>query len=178
MSNKEILENACTSVIELTEHCDPYDISTYASLYHLMRFIRAEIRDCSHNEQFYKMYEIISANSARLKKLADIKTVPDVEKERSTDIPMQIANTHLSINWLICKALREKTVEDYIRLYHIAALYVQKLFHIAYKSGFLSLFCEIHRDVEWLENKMKPDGIHYEKIFKGDGFCANYYNPQ
>ncbi|MCM1330560.1 MAG: hypothetical protein NC253_14110, partial [Ruminococcus sp.] len=139
MSDKEIID-ACTSVITLIEHCDLYDISTCTSLYHLARFIRAEIRDFgSHNEQFDKMYETITINSARLKKLADIKTITDVETERGINIPIEFANIHLSINWLICKALREKTVEDYIRLYHIADLYVQKLFRIAYKSGFLSL---------------------------------------
>ncbi|MCM1330910.1 MAG: hypothetical protein NC253_15930, partial [Ruminococcus sp.] len=167
MLHKEIVESAYTAIIELADNCDLDDISTCTSLYHLTRFVRSSIRDFyANNEQFDKMYEIISANSARLKKLADIKTVPDVEKERSINIPIKFANIHLSINWLICKALREKSAEDYVRLYNIAALYVQKLFHIAYKSGFLSLFCEIRRDVGWLENKMKLDGIHYEKIFK------------
>ncbi|MCM1382654.1 MAG: hypothetical protein NC192_12005 [Muribaculaceae bacterium] len=174
MLQKNIIENAYTAIIELADNCDLDDISTCASLYHLARFIRAEIRDFNSNDkQFDKMYDTVNINSARLKKLADIKTITDVETERSINIPIEFANIHLSINWLICKALREKSAENYVHLYNIAALYAQKLSCVTDKSV-SPLIYEIRRDIRWLDAKINPD----KKISEGDDFYAYYYNHQ
>ncbi|MCM1060532.1 MAG: hypothetical protein NC452_09575 [Eubacterium sp.] len=195
MLQKNIIENAYTAIIELTEHCDLYDISTCTSLYHLARFIGSAIRDlCSYNTQFDKMYDIITINSARLKKLLPKSIIQQGVKFLHNE-PLAvtpITHAYNAISFLICESLKENYNENFLGLHNIARLFVQKRSeyqlwlklhpNIANYNEIVQFIYEtdlkIRRYIYWLEVKIRSNGIKYDKIFEGDDFYAYYYNHQ
>ncbi|MCM1327839.1 MAG: hypothetical protein NC253_00220, partial [Ruminococcus sp.] len=101
-----------------------------------------------------------------------------VNTEASSLIPMPISNAHFALIKLIRQSLNNKTTDNFLRLYDISNLYVQRLFQYCdwvnahreienYEliSGFLLIFvAEIRQHTSWLESAMKFNGIAYEKI--------------
>lgn len=72
MFPKSIIENAYTALIELADIYNLDDRFTRSNIYHLMRFVRAAIREYpERTNEFDAMFDTLSSHSAKLKRLSD-----------------------------------------------------------------------------------------------------------
>ncbi|MCM1330263.1 MAG: hypothetical protein NC253_12590 [Ruminococcus sp.] len=142
MFPKSIIENAYTALFELADISDLDDRFTRSNIFHLMRFIRAAIRDYPEkSDDLNAMFDNLSAYSARLKRLSDKKisryviglsyTVKKDANKWNMTVPIPISNAHTSLILLVRNCLKEKSKGNYLRLYNIAELYVPKFLDYA-----------------------------------------------
>ncbi|MCM1480431.1 MAG: hypothetical protein NC085_12065 [Muribaculaceae bacterium] len=181
----KIVKNACKAAIEIAQNYTFDDNRNLSRIYHLIKLARASAREFADTDkELSEMFDTLSMYAAKLKRNPDVKIIQVqyvltcVNTEVSTLIPMPISNAHFALIKLIRQSLKNKAVDDYIRLYDVSNLYVQRLFQYCdwvnahreienYEliSGFLLIFvAEIRQHTSWLESAMKFNGIAYEKI--------------
>ncbi|MCM1382655.1 MAG: hypothetical protein NC192_12010 [Muribaculaceae bacterium] len=135
MLPKSIIENAYTALIELADTYDLDDRFTRSNIFHLMRFVRAAIRDYPEkSDELDAMFDNLSAYSASLKRFSAKGIAKYVMKlnygvkneidKKDMIVPISINNAQTSLILLIRNCLKEKSKEKYLRLYNIAELYV------------------------------------------------------
>ncbi|MCM1330559.1 MAG: hypothetical protein NC253_14105 [Ruminococcus sp.] len=135
MFPKSIIENAYKALFELADISDLDDRFIRSNIFHLMRFVRGAIRDYPEKtDELDAMFDNLSAYSARLKRLSAkgiAKYVIGLSYTVRKDVhrldmivPIPICNAHTSLILLIRGCLKEKSVNNYLRLYNIAELYV------------------------------------------------------
>lgn len=182
MYNIKIFEEACKSIIELADNVSN-DRVERSMIYHLLKFIRAAVRDFSNNSD-KSMVDLLNAYAAKIKKSAGGKIARYVIAERSDErkkgeiIPMPIMNAHCSFIGLLKRALRENDVENYTRIHKIENLYTHKFFEYSdwvdthpeienqyIKSTMLMALCsELGRYGGYLKHEMKNAGLECDEI--------------
>ncbi len=70
----KILENACAAAIELANNCADCDAKTQGYIYHLVKFVRAAIRDFPEKtDNLNDMFDLLGKYANRLKRITNNK---------------------------------------------------------------------------------------------------------
>ncbi|MDE6594106.1 MAG: hypothetical protein K2K57_13720 [Oscillospiraceae bacterium] len=178
MYNIKILENAVTAAIELAEGCKPDSRSDCRDIYHIVKFVRASIRDFPEITD-KAMFDTLSMHAARLRKIAGGKITRHVIVSDSGEIfPLSITNTYGSLAHLIRRKLLKKDVTNFLRLHKIAELFMQRFCEYSGVVNtdpipenmkmqdclFYAFFLVVGRYVDLLEQAMKREDIPYDEI--------------
>ncbi|MDE6592776.1 MAG: hypothetical protein K2K57_06925 [Oscillospiraceae bacterium] len=178
MYNIKILENAVTAAIELAESCTPDSRSDCRDIYHIVKFVRAAVRDCP-KITYKAMFDTLSMHAARLRKIAGGKITGHVIVSDSGEIfPLSITNTYGSLAHLIRRKLLNKDVKNFLRLHNIAELFMHRFCEYSDMADanhslenlnmqdclFYSFLLVVERYIDLLEQAMKRDEIQYDEI--------------
>ncbi len=180
MYNIKILENACTAAIELADNCADDDAKTQGYIYHLVKFVRAEIRDFPEKtDKLNEAFELLGKYANRLKRSAgDRLSKFIISGNDGEKITLPINNIQGLLIHLIRQNLKEKNACNYLQIHKIADLYVHRLFE--YWTGIdddpdtldkfifgtiLDAHCmELVHHICWLENALRFQEISYDDI--------------
>ena len=182
MYNSKILNKAVSSIIDLAENVSD-DRRERSMVYHLLKFIRAAVRDFAENMD-KSMVDILGAYAAKIKRSTDGKISKFValelhaNYEKSEVIPMPITNANEALLHLIQQNLRGRNRDNYSAIHKIADLYLRKFFEYSdwldahpdvenceLKQIMLTAFCsELGLHIGWLEDAMKFEEIPYDDI--------------
>ncbi len=180
MYNIKILENACTAAIELADNCTDCDAKTQGYIYHLVKFVRAEIRDFPEKtDKLNEAFELLDKYANRLKKSAgDRLSKFIIAGDHGEKITLPINNIQGSLIHLIRQNLKEKNACNYLQIHKIADLYAHRFFeywktidddsdspdwfvidHMLYAFSM-----ELVHHICWLENALRFQEISYDDI--------------
>lgn len=152
-------------------------------VYHLLKFIRAAVRDFPENTD-KSMVDILGAYAAKIKRFTDgkISRIAIVERHDGNKIgeiiPMPITNAHDSIIHLIRHNLRGSNRENYSAVHKITNLYTHRLFEYLdwldvhpnienwelKHALIIALSGELGLNTGWLEKAMRFEEIPYDDI--------------
>lgn len=106
----KILENAYTSAIELAESCTPDSLSDCRDIYHIVKYVRAAVRDFpDRSNSLGEMFDVLSMHAAKLKRIAGGKISEHVIVSDSGEMfPLFITNSCGSLAHLIRRRLNKK----------------------------------------------------------------------
>lgn len=181
MYNIKILNEAVSSIIELAENVSDDRRERY-SIYHLLKLVRAAVRDFSKNTD--DNADRLNAYAAKIKRFTDgkISRIAIVKRHDGNEIgeivPLPITNTHDAVIHLIRQNLRIRNRENYSAVHKIADLYMHRFFEYSdyvdkhpdiedweFKQTLLTAFCaEIGLHIGWLEKAMRFEEIPYDDI--------------
>ena len=180
MYNIQILENAYTAVIELANSCTSKKLSTCRDVYHIVKYVRASVRDFPEKiAELDKMSDILNMHAARLRKMAVGKITEHIIVNENGEIfPLPFSNPCGSLAYLIRRKLNENDVSNFLNLYKIADLYMHRYFEYTYITANTSdadtwyvkealidvLFSKIRKYIGYLELAMNREGIDFRKI--------------
>ena len=180
MYNIKIIENAYASAIKLADSCTPDKLSSCRDVYHILKFVRASVRDFPQkNTALDEMYDILNAQAARLKKMAGGKISEHLIANADGEIfPLPLSNPCGSLAHLIRRKINENDVDNFLHLYKISELYMHRYFEYADSTACTSdsdtrysnkaltdVFFSIIRKYIWrLEMAMSREGIAFGKI--------------
>ncbi len=182
MYNIKILNKAVSAIIELADNVSD-DRQERSMIYHLLKFIRAAVRDFSENND-KSMVDTLGAYAAKIKRSTDggiarfIALEFHANYEKSAVIPMPITNANEAILHLIQKNPQEKNSANYAAVHKIADLYLRRFFEYSYwldarpyienwdvKQALLCAFsAEMGLHIGYLENAMRNNGLKYDDI--------------
>lgn len=182
MYNIKILNKAVSAIIELADNVSD-DRQERSMIYHLLKFIRAAVRDFPENTD-KSTVDILGAYAAKIKRSTDggivrfIALERHAEYEKSEVIPMPITNANEAILHLIRKNLQEKNSNNYAAVHKIADLYLRRFFEYSdwldarpyienwdVKQALLCAFsAEMGLHIGCLENNMRNNGLKYDDI--------------
>lgn len=130
MYNIKILENAYASAIELAESCTSEKPSTCCDVYHVVKYVRASVRDFPEKAaELDEMYDILNAQAARLRRMAGGKITEHIIVNENGEIfPLPLSNSCGALAHLIRRKLNENDVDNFLHLYKISALYMHRYF--------------------------------------------------
>ena len=178
MYNIKTLENAVTAAIELAESCKPDSRSDCRDIYHIVKFVRASVRDFPKITD-KAMFDTLGMHAARLKKIADGKITRHVIVSDSGEIlPLSITNTYGSLAHLIRRKLLKKDVKNFLRLHKIAELFMCRFYLISLGLRgqiipenlrlqdclFYAFFMVVRHYIDLLEQAMRREEIPYDEI--------------
>lgn len=172
----KILENAYTSAIELAESCTSDSLSDCRNIYHIVKYIRAAVRDFpNRSNSLEEMFDMLSMHAARLKRIAGGKISSHLIVSDSGEIfPLSITNPCSSLAHLIRRRLHKKDTENFLRLHKITDLFMHLFFE--YSCNLSEESHEMQDDLLFtcllmlehynamLERAMTSEGIPYDKI--------------
>ena len=182
MYNVKILNEAVSSIIDLAENVSD-DRRERSMVYHLLKFIRGEVRDFPENSDKTTV-DILGAYAAKIKHSTNgeiskfITLNLHANYEKGEVIPLPITNANEALLHLIQQNLREKNRDNYSAIHKIADLYLRKFFEYSdwldahpdvenceLKHIMLTAFCsELGLHIGWLEDAMKFEEIPYDDI--------------
>ncbi|MDE7288289.1 MAG: hypothetical protein K2N71_02140 [Oscillospiraceae bacterium] len=182
MYNAKILNEAVSSIIAIADSVSD-DHQECSMVYHLLKFIRAAVRDFPDNDD-HTTVDLLNAYAAKIKQFMDGKISKFIalelhaNYEKSEVIPLPITNANEALLHLIQKNLREKNRDNYSAIHKIADLYLRKFFEYSdwldahpdvenceLKHIMLTAFCsELGLHIGWLEDAMKFEEIPYDDI--------------
>ena len=182
MYNSKILNKAVSSIIELAENVSD-DRMECSMVYHLLKFIRASVRDFPDNDDHITV-DLLNAYAAKIKRSTYggiarfIALERHAEYEKNEVIPMPITNANEAILYLIRKNLQEKNSENYATVHKISDLYLRRFFEYSdwldarpyienwdVKQALLCAFsAEIGLHIGSLEKAMRNNGLKYDDI--------------
>ena len=178
MYNVTILENAVTAAIELAESCKPDSRSDCRVIYHIVKFVRASVRDFPQIID-KTMVDTLSMHAARLRKIAGGKISRHVIVSDSGEIfPLSITNTYGSLAHLIRRKLLKKDVKNFLRLHNIAEPFMHRFPEYSDVVNtdpipenmkmqdclFYAFLLVLGRYIDLLEQAMKREKIPYDEI--------------
>ena len=178
MYNIKILENAVTAAIELSESCTPDSRSDCRDIYHIVKFVRASVRDFPETVD-KSMIDTLGMHAARLRKIAGGKITRHVIISDIGEIfPMSITNTYGSLAHLIRRKLLKKDVKNYLRLHKIADLFMHRFSEYSDVVNtdpipenmkmqdclFYAFFLVVGHYIDLLEKAMRREKIPYDEI--------------
>ncbi|MCM1480430.1 MAG: hypothetical protein NC085_12060 [Muribaculaceae bacterium] len=185
MYNKKVVKNACKAAIDLSKDYTFDNNPTRSCIYHLVKLARVSAKEfIETDDELREMFDTLGVYAAKLKRIPNLKIIQgqyvltyDDEKVK-IPVPTPMSNAHNSVIRLIRNSLNNRTKDDYVRLYDISNLYVQKLFQYSdwlqvhesiekydMINGLLwALVSEIWRHTYWLENAMNFEHIKYDEI--------------
>ncbi len=180
MYNIKILENTCTAAIELADNCTDCDAKTQGYIYHLVKFVRAAIRDFPEKtDKLNDMFDLLGKYANRLKKSAGDRLSKFIFAGNNGEkVALPVNNIHGSMMKLISKNLREKNTCNYLQIHKIADLYVHRLFEYSdmidanpdtpnwdvINDILYTHSSELRHYIFWLEYAMKFQEISYDDI--------------
>ena len=152
-------------------------------VYHLLKFIRAAVRDFPDNDDHITV-DLLNAYAAKIKRSANgeiskfITLNLHANNEKGEAIPLPITNANEALLHLIQQNLRDRNRENYSAIHKIADLYLRKFFEYSdwldvhhdvenceLKHIMLTAFCsELGLHIGWLEDAMKFEKIPYDDI--------------
>ena len=182
MYNVKILNEAVSAIINLADNVSN-DRRERSMVYHLLKFIRAAVRDFPENTD-KSTVDILGTYAAKIKRSTDggiarfIALERHAEYEKSEIIPMPITNANEAILHLIRKNLQEKNSDNYATVHKIADLYLRRFFEYSdwldarpyienwdVKQALLCAFsAEMGLHIGSLENAMRNNGLKYDDI--------------
>ena len=182
MYNVKILNEAVSSIIAIADSVSD-DRRERSMVYHLLKFIRAAVRDFPQNTND-NTADLLNSYAAKIKRstngeiLRFIALELHANYEKGEVIPMPITNANEALLHLIQQNLREKNRDNYSAVHKIADLYLRRFFEYsdwldAYpdvencelKHIMLTAFCsELGLHIGWLEEAMKFEEIPYDDI--------------
>lgn len=182
MYNIKILNKAVSAIIELASNVSD-DRRERSMIYHLLKFIRAAVRDFPENTD-KSTVDILGAYAAKIKRSTDggvvrfIALERHAEYEKSEIIPMPITNANEAILHLIRKNLQEKNSNNYATVHKIADLYLRRFFEYSdwldarpyienwdVKQALLCAFCsELGLHIGCLEKNMRNNCLEYDAV--------------
>ncbi|MDE6710043.1 MAG: hypothetical protein K2J76_06105, partial [Oscillospiraceae bacterium] len=180
--NIKILNEAVSSIIAIADSVSD-DRRERSMVYHLLKFIRAAVRDFPQNTND-NTADLLNAYAAKIKRFTDGKLSRFVtlelhaNYEKSEVIPMPITNANEAILHLIRKNLQEKNRDNYASVHKIADLYLRRFFEYSdwldarpyienwdVKQALLCAFsAEMGLHIGWLEDAMRNNGLKYDDI--------------
>lgn len=182
MYDIKILNKAVSAIIKLADSVSD-DRQERSMIYHLLKFIRAAVRDFTKNSE-KSAVDILGAYAAKIKRFTDgeiprfIALELHANYEKSEVIPMPITNANEALLHLIRQNLKEKNSDNYPAVYRIADLYLRRFFEYSdwldvhpnienrdLKQTLLIAFCaELRLHINWLENAMSNNCLEYDDI--------------
>ena len=178
MYNIKTLENSVIAAIELAESCTPDSRSDCRDIYHIVKFVRASVRDCPQiNDK--TMFDTLGMHAARLRKIVGGKISRHVIVSDCGEIfPLPITNTYGSLAHLIRRKQLKKDVKNFLRLHNIAELFMHRFCEYSdvittdpipenlkmQECLFYAFFMVVRHYVDLLEQAMKREEIPYDKI--------------
>ena len=190
MYDIETLTRAYFAVIKLADDCTSEDAEALSNSYHLVKFVRAVIRDSLEDTAWFQEFmNVLDISSARLKRrigrnlkqyvLTETKFGSSTSGEGAKrQIYTPVTNAYAAVTYFIYKGLKNNETDNFLRLYNISDLYMQWLFRYAdsvkarpytEKSGDISIALYIiigsmGYHIGYLENAMRAKGIKFNKI--------------
>ena len=180
MYNIQILENAYTAVINLADSCNSKKLSTCRDVYHIVKYVRASVRDFSEKTaELDEMSDILNIHAAKLRKMAGGKITEHIIINENGEIfPLPFSNPCGALVYLIRRKLNENDVSNFLNLYKIADLYMHRYFEYTYIAANTSdvdtwdvkevlidvFFSKIRKYIGYLELAMDREGIAFRKI--------------
>ena len=182
MYNIKILNEAVSSIIAIADSVSD-DHQECSMVYHLLKFIRAAVRDFPPNTD-KTTFDILGAYAAKIKRSANgeiskfIALNLHANYEKGEAVPLPITNANEALLHLIQQNLRKKNRDNYSTIHKIADLYLRKFFEYSdrldahpdvenceLKHIMLTAFCsELGLHIGWLEDAMKFEEIPYDDI--------------
>ena len=182
MYNAKILNEAVSAIIEIADSVSD-DRRERSMVYHLLKFIRAAVRDFPENTD-KSMVDILGAYAAKIKHSTNgviskfITLNLHANYEKGEAIPLPITNANEALLHLIQQNLRDRNRDNYSAIHKIADLYLRKFFEYSdlldahpdvenceLKQIMLTAFCsELGLHIGWLEDAMKFEEIPYDDI--------------
>lgn len=180
MYNIKILENAYASAIELAESCTSEKPSTCRDVYHVMKYVRASVRDFPEKTaELDEMYDILNAQAARLRRMAGGKINEHIIVNENGEIfPLPLSNSCGALAHLIRRKLNENDVDNFLHLYKISDLYMHRYFEYVGNTACTSdsdaryidesltdvFFLKIRKYTVRLEMAMNREKVAFSKI--------------
>lgn len=180
MYSIKILNDAVSAIIELADSCTSEKPSTCSDVYHVMKYVRASVRDFpERTAELDEMYDILNAQAARLRRMAGGKITEHIIVNENGEIfPLPLSNSCGSLTHLIRRKINEDDFGNFLNLYKIADLYMHRYFEYAYiaanttneDTGYVStalidvFFSKIRKYTGYLEFAMDREGIDFRKI--------------
>ena len=182
MYNVKILNEAVSSIIDLADSISD-DRRERSMIYHLLKFIRAAVRDFPDNDDHITV-DLLNAYAVKIKHSTNgeiskfITLNLHANYEKGEVIPLPITNANEALLHLIQKNLREKNRDNYSAVHKIADLYLHKFFEYSdrldahsdvenceLKHIILTAFCsELGLHIGWLEDALRFEEIPYDDI--------------
>ncbi len=182
MYNVKILNEAVSSIIAIADSVSD-DCIELSMVYHLLKFIRATIRDFPDNDD-HTTVDLLNAYAAKIKRSTNgefskfITLNLHANNEKGEAIPLPITNANEALLHLIQQNLRGRNRDNYSAVHNIADLYLRKFFEYSdwldahpdvenceLKQIMLTAFCsELGLHIGWLEDAMKFEEIPYDDI--------------
>ncbi|MCM1060545.1 MAG: hypothetical protein NC452_09640 [Eubacterium sp.] len=190
MYNTKTLINACTAAVELAENYTANKLSTCRDIYHIVKFLRAQIRDFhADNAELNVLFDVLGAQAKRLRKIAKNKlTRHTIYNEYNEKFAFPTANACGSLLKLVKRKFKEKDVESFPFLYQITAFYVPWFLRCSdavctdpnpeiakMQMNMHRMFCSsLWKYIICMEFIMEDRGIEYERTFlKRRILCQN-----
>lgn len=174
MYNIKILENAYTAVIELADSCNSKKLSTCRDVYHIVKYVRASVRDFSEKTaELDEMFDILNMYATRLRKMAGGKINEHIIVNENGEVfPLPFSNPCGALAYLIRRKINENDAANFLNLYKIADLYMHRYFEYTYIAAQTS-------DIDtWYVNEALID-VFFSKIRKYIGyFCICRFPAQ
>lgn len=180
MYSIKILNEAVSAIIELADSCTSEKPSTCCDVYHVVKYVRASVRDFPEkNTALDEMYDILNAQAARLRRMAGGKITEHIIVNENGEIfPLPLSNSCGALAHLIRRKLNENDVDNFLDLYKISELYMYRYFEYADSTACTSdsdtqygnkaltdVFFSIIRKYIWrLEMEMSREGVAFGKI--------------
>ena len=182
MYNIKILNEAVSSIIAIADSVSD-DRQERSMVYHLLKFIRASVRDFPDNDDHITV-DLLNAYAAKIKRYTDggiarfIALNLHANYEKGEVIPLPITNANEALLHLIQQNLRDRNRDNYSAVHKIADLYLRRFFEYSdrldahpdvenceLKHIMLTAFCsELGLNIGWLEEAMKFEEIPYDDI--------------
>lgn len=130
MYSIQILNDAVSAIIELADSCTSEKPSTCCDVYHVVKYVRASVRDFpERTAELDEMYDILNAQAARLKRMAGGKITEHIIVNENGEIfPLPLSNSCGALAHLIRRKLNENDVDNFLHLYKISDLYMHRYF--------------------------------------------------
>lgn len=130
MYSIKILNEAFSAIIELADSCTSEKPSTCSDVYHVMKYVRASVRDFpERTAELDEMYDILNAQAARLRRMAGGKITEHIIVNENGEIfPLPLSNSFGALAHLIRRKLNENDVDNFLHLYRISDLYMHRYF--------------------------------------------------
>lgn len=186
MYSIKILEEAYTAVIELADSCTYTDREILSYMLHLVKLVRSAMRDFPQAaEQLEEKKAVLDAYAAKLKRRIGKNIMQFRIEESGVDrsrrkrrLHSRLTNAHCALTYFIRQKFKDKKVDDFLRLYKIAELYLQHLFKYSDELGSNldvgnvkvtnTILCvsisDMGRHIGCLENAMRAEGIKFDVI--------------
>lgn len=180
MYSIKILNDAVSAIIELADSCTSEKPSTCCDVYHVVKYVRASVRDFPEKAaELDEMYDILNAQAARLKRMAGGKITEHIIVNENGEIfPLPLSNSCGALAHIIRRKLNENDVDNFLHLYKISVLYMHRYFEntdstvrtsdtdTRYIAESLTdvFFSKIRKYTRYLEIAMNREEIVFNKI--------------
>lgn len=180
MYSIKILNEAVSAIIELADSCTSEKPSTCCDVYHVVKYVRASVRDFPEKAaELDEMYDILNAQAARLRRMAGGKITEHIIVNENGEIfPLPLSNSCGALAHLIRRKLNENDVGNFLHLYKISTLYMHRYFEntdstvrtsdtdIRYIAESLTdvFFSKIRKYTVRLEMAMNREKVAFSKI--------------